>query len=263
MLSSIWAWLVAPEQWSGSHGIPHRLAEHLGYCALSVVLAAVVAVPLGLWVGHTGRGGWIVTTGNAARAVPSLGLLFAVSMLVGPRITSDLAFVIPSIAVLVLLAVPPLLTGTYAGIQAVDPSARDAAYGMGMRGSQVLRGVELPCALPLLLSGLRSAFLQVVATATIAASVSLGGLGRYLIDGLAVRDYAEMAGGAVLVAALALAVDGVLALAQRVAVSPGLTAGVAGPEGGPGAGRRLRPAGGLGKFRRGPSVVSPEGQARA
>ncbi len=222
MLTAIWAWLTAPEQWTGTRGIPHRLLEHLGYSVLSLLIAAVVAIPLGLWVGHSGRARWLVTASNAARAVPSLGLLFAVAMVVGPRISSDLAFVIPSVVVLVLLAVPPLLSGSYAGVTAVDPAARDAAYGVGMRPAQVLREVELPCALPLLLSGVRSATLQVIATATIAASVSLGGLGRYLIDGLAVRDYAQMAGGAVLVAGLALAVDGVLAIVSRYAVSPGL-----------------------------------------
>ncbi len=224
MIGQIWAWLTAPEQWSGTRGIPNRLVEHLGYSLLAMLIAAVVAIPLGLWVGHTGRSQWLITAANAARAVPSLGLLYAVSMVVGPRITSNLAFVIPSIVVLLLLAVPPLLSGAYAGVRAVDPAARDAAYGMGMRGGEVLRGVELPCALPLLLSGVRAATLQVIATATIAASVSLGGLGRYLIDGLAVQDYPQMAGGAVLVAVLALAVDGLLALVTRYAVSPGISA---------------------------------------
>ena len=222
MLTSIWTWLTAPEQWTGTRGIPNRLIEHLGYSVVSLVIAAFIAIPLGLWVGHSGRARWLVTASNAARAIPSLGLLFAVAMIVGPRISSDLAFVIPSVVVLVLLAIPPLLSGTYAGVTAVDPAARDAAYGVGMRPVQVLREVEVPCALPLMLSGVRSATLQVIATATIAASVSLGGLGRYLIDGLAVRDYAQMAGGALLVAALALAVDGLLALVSRYAVSPGL-----------------------------------------
>jgi osmoprotectant transport system permease protein len=144
-------------------------------------------------------------------------------MLVGPRIQSELAFVIPSIVVLVLLAIPPLLSGTYAGIESVDPAARDAAEGMGMTGREVLGGVEMPIALPLFLSGLRSATLQVIATATIAASISLGGLGRYLIDGLASREYAQMVGGSVLVAALALVADGLLALLERYAVSPGIS----------------------------------------
>ena len=141
----------------------------------------------------------------------------------GPRISSQLAFVVPSIAVLVLLAIPPVLSGTYAGIAAVDPAARDAAAGVGMTPMQVLTKVELPCALPLLLSGVRAAALQVIATATIAAYVGLGGLGRFLIDGLAAGNYVVTAGGAIVVAVLALVVDGILALLQRRLVSPGLT----------------------------------------
>jgi len=222
-VNAIIAWLVDPARWQGNRGIVNRLTEHLQYSALSLLIAAAIAVPLGILVGHTGRAQWTVTVANSLRAVPSLGLLFAVAMFVGPRITSNLAFVIPSIVVLVLLGVPPILSGTYAGINEVEPAARDAARGMGMTGGEVLRKVEAPCALPLFMSGLRSASLQVIATATIAASVSLGGLGRFLIDGLAVSDYAQMAGGALLVALLALAVDGILAVVQRLVVSPGLT----------------------------------------
>ncbi|HET7398631.1 MAG TPA: ABC transporter permease subunit [Intrasporangium sp.] len=223
MIGSVLAWFQDPDHWSGSDGIPSRVGEHLLYTAITLLLAGVVALPVGSWVGHTGRLRWLVSSANVARAIPSLGLLFAVSMAVGPLITSNLAFVIPSIVVLVLLAVPPLLSGTYAGIDSVDPAARDAARGMGMRPLEVLRLVELPCALPLLLSGLRSATLQVVATATIAASVSLGGLGRYLIDGLASRDYVQTVAGSLLVAVLALAADGLLAVVQRFAVSPGIS----------------------------------------
>ena len=185
--------------------------------------ACVVAIPLGLYIGHAGRANWAVTLANSARAVPTLGLLFAMTLVVGPLIRSELAFVIPSIAVLVLLAIPPVLSGAYAGVASVDPAARDAARGVGMRPLQVLTRVEVPCALPLLLSGIRAATLQVIATATIAAYVGLGGLGRFLIDGLASGDYVRTAGGALLVAALALTVDGVLALVERRAVSPGLT----------------------------------------
>ncbi len=222
-LADLTAWFTDPAQWSGADGIPNRLTEHLVYTAITLVVGLLIAIPLGAWVGHTGRLRWLVTGANALRAVPSLGLLFAVSMLVGPLIQSDLAFVIPSIVVLVLLAVPPLLSGVYAGIDSVDPAARDAARGMGMSGWQVLTRVELPCALPLALSGLRSATLQVIATATIAASVSLGGLGRYLIDGLASRDYVQMVCGSLLVAALALVADLLLAALERYAVSPGIS----------------------------------------
>ncbi|MEW1955572.1 ABC transporter permease [Terrabacter sp. NPDC080008] len=217
------AWFTDPANWQGTDGVPNRVLEHLVYTAITLLLALVIAIPLGAFVGHTGRMRWLVTGANAARAVPSLGLLFAVSMFVGPLIQSDLAFVIPSIAVLVLLAIPPLLSGTYAGIDSVEPAARDAARGMGMTGWQVFARVEAPCALPLFLSGLRSATLQVIATATIAASVSLGGLGRYLIDGLASQDYTQMVCGSILVALLALAADGVLALVERYAVSPGIS----------------------------------------
>ncbi len=223
MLNGIVAWLTDPTHWQGSGGILARLVEHLGYSALSLLIAAAIAIPLGTVVGHTGRGKWAVAVANSLRAVPSLGLLFAVAMWLGPKISNDLAYVIPSVVVLVLLAIPPILSGTYSGITEVDPAARDAAKGMGMRGPEVLRQVELPCALPLLLSGVRSATLQVIATATIAAAISLGGLGRFLIDGLAVSDYAQMASGALLVALLALVIDGLLALLQRAVVSPGLT----------------------------------------
>ena len=211
MLNSIGGWLTDPAHWTGPNGIPQRILEHLIYSGISLVIAALIAIPLGVIVGHSGRAKWTVSLANSLRAVPSLGLLFAVALWLGPKIASSLAYVIPSVIVLVLLAVPPILSGTYAGIQGVDPAARDAAKGMGMRGGEVLRKVELPCALPLLLSGVRSATLQVIATATIAASISLGGLGRYLIDGLSVSDYAEMASGAI------------LSIVQRTAVSPGLT----------------------------------------
>jgi osmoprotectant transport system permease protein len=223
MITGIFQWLTDPAHWQGNQGILHRLVEHLEYSAIGLLIAALVAVPLGIYVGHTGRGRWAIAVANSLRAVPSLGLLFAVAMFLGPKISSDLAYVIPSVVVLVLLAVPPMLSGTYSGISEVEPAARDAARGMGMTGGEVLRQVELPSALPLLLSGVRSATLQVVATATIAASISLGGLGRFLIDGLAVSDYAQMAGGALLVALLALLVDGLLALVQGRVVSPGLT----------------------------------------
>lgn len=222
-LAQIWAWFTDPAQWHGADGIPNRVTEHLFYTFVTLLIALVIAMPIGAFVGHTGRFRSLVTSANAARAVPTLGLLFAVSLFVGPLIKSDLAFVIPSIAVLVVLAIPPLLSGTYAGIDSVDPAARDAARGMGMTGGQVLARVELPCSMPLFLSGLRSATLQVIATATIAASVSLGGLGRYLIDGLASRDYVQMVCGSILVALLALLADGVLALLERYAVSPGIS----------------------------------------
>ena len=221
----VWQWLTSATNWSGTDGIGHRLVQHLEYSGSSLLIAALIAIPLGLWIGHTGRGRVIVVgLANGVRSIPTLGLLFIVLLVLAPHITSGDAFLIPSIVVLVVLAIPPLLAGAYAGVEQVDPAARDAARGMGLTAWQVLWRIEVPCALPLMFGGIRSAALQVVATATIAATVSVGGLGRFLIDGLAYRDYSMMAGGALLVGLLAIAVDAVLAGVQRLVVSPGLSA---------------------------------------
>lgn len=223
-MNLLWTWLADPVNWDGSSGIPARVAEHLAYSAVTLVLAALVGIPLGLWIGHTGRGRvLVVTLVNGMRSLPTLGLLFAAILVFGSMLAGDIAFLAPSILVLVLLAIPPILAGAYAGVEGVDPGARDAARGMGMSSGEVLARVEVPCALPLIFGGLRSAALQVIATATLAASVSLGGLGRFLIDGQAYRDYGMMAGGALLVAALAMLVDLVFAGVQRLVVSPGLS----------------------------------------
>lgn len=224
MINRILAWLGDGTHWQGNEGILRRVVEHLGYSFTALLIAAAIAVPLGLYIGHTGRGRFLVVNiAGAARAIPSLGLLFLSVLWLGPKFSGEIAFLAPAGLVLVVLAIPPILSGTYAGIENVDPAARDAARGMGMRGTEVLRHVEFPCALPLIMSGIRSSTLQVIATATIAAVVGLGGLGRFLIDGLAVQDTPQTASGAVLVAGLALVVDLALALAQRFVVSPGLT----------------------------------------
>lgn len=222
MIGQVWAWLTDPAQWSGPYGIPARLGEHLGYSFGALLVAAAIALPVGFWIGHTGRARWLVSSANAVRAIPSLGLLFVMALYLGPHLRGSTAFLIPGLIVLILLAMPPLLAGTYAGVEAVDPAARDAARGMGMTGRQVLFGVELPCALPLVMSGVRSAMLQVIGTATIAAYISLGGLGAFLSEGLNIGNYPMVAGGALLVAALALLLDLVLAGLSRLVVSPGL-----------------------------------------
>jgi osmoprotectant transport system permease protein len=223
-VNDVIAWLTDGQNWQGGDGIWRRTWEHVYYSGLALALAALVAVPVGLWVGHTGRLRFLaVNLTGALRAIPSLGLLFVSIMVLGPRLQGENGVLVPTELVLVVLAIPPILAGAYAGVEQVEASARDADRGMGMRGHEVLFKVELPCALPLIASGLRSAALQVVATATLAATVGLGGLGRYLIDGLAVRDYAQMAGGAILVALLALLLDFLASLLQRVVVSPGLT----------------------------------------
>jgi len=220
----IWDYLGNGSHWSGPEGVPARLLEHLEYTFLALAFVCLIALPLGLFVGHTGRGSVAIAgTANALRALPDFGLLVYVVLLISGRLPAGLAYLLPSVLVLVILGIPAVLSATYAGIQAVDPAARDAAKGMGMTGSQVLWRVEVPNAMPLILSGVRSSMLQIVATATIAAYVSLGGLGRFIIDGQSQRDYSQMAAGAVLVGLLAIVLDLIVAGIQRVVVSPGVT----------------------------------------
>jgi osmoprotectant transport system permease protein len=217
MWSSFVAWLTDPANWQGAGGIPTRTLEHLGYTGLTMVFVLVVSLPLGAVVGHSGRGGVaVVGLANGLRALPSLGILTALVLVGGLGL-------IPPIVALIVLGIPPVLAGTYAGIRAVDPAVVDAARGMGMREWQILLKVEVPNAMPLIFGGIRSAVLQVIATATIAAYVALGGLGRFVIDGLAQLNYSEMLAGALAVAVLAIVVDLVLVGVQRLVVSPGLT----------------------------------------
>jgi osmoprotectant transport system permease protein len=200
----IFGYLLDPAHWPGPDGILWRLGEHLVFTVVSVLVAAVIAIPLGILVGHTGKGGFLaIGTTNAARAVPTLGAIVVIVLLLG---TNPLALFI----VLVVLAIPPILTATSAGIAGADREAVLAARGLGMTGGQVVRKVEWPLALPLVISGLRSATLQVVATATLGAYVTLGGLGRFIFDGYAVRDYGQVFAGAILVALLAIVLDLVL-----------------------------------------------------
>jgi osmoprotectant transport system permease protein len=214
---SFWQFLSDPAHWTGPSGIPVRVLEHLWYTALTLAIAVGIALPIGLLIGHTNRAAFLVINlGNAARSLPTLGVLIIVVLTTGLGLT-------PALVALVALAVPPILTATYAGIRAVDPLVVDAARGMGMTPPQVLFRAEVPVALPVIMSGLRSATLQVIATATIAAYVALGGLGRFVIDGLSVRSYGEMVTGAVLVALLAITVDAALAAVQRLIVSPGVS----------------------------------------
>lgn len=217
-------YLTDSAHWSGPDGIPQRLLEHLGYSFGALLFVLLIGLPLGLYVGHTGRGALAIAgTANALRALPTFGLLIFVVIALSGTLPGSISYLGPSLLVLVVLGIPAVLSNTYAGVQSVDPAARDAAKGMGMTGSQVLWRVEVPNALPLILSGIRSAILQIVATATIAAYVSLGGLGRFIIDGRAQRDYSQMAAGAVLVGLLAVALDLLMAALQVFVVSRGLT----------------------------------------
>jgi osmoprotectant transport system permease protein len=216
VVNEVVAWLTDPAQWSGPDGIPVRLLQHLWYSLLATAIAAAIALPIGVLVGHTGRGAvFAVNLTNLGRAIPTLGILILVFTLAGFGI-------IPVLVALTALAVPPIVTNSYIGVRSVDREVREAAEGMGMRGRQVLWKVELPVAMPLIMAGIRTSTVQVVATATLAAFVGLGGLGRYLIDGLSQRDLPQVVGGAVLVAVLSLLTELALGRVQTLVVSRGL-----------------------------------------
>ncbi|SFR78945.1 osmoprotectant transport system permease protein [Agromyces sp. CF514] len=212
------AWILDPVNWTGPGSIPQRLTEHLAVSGVVLVIAALIALPVGALIGHTGRGREVaVMVSGGLRALPTLGVLTLFGLWIGIGLTAP-------ILALVILAIPPLLAGAYAGFESVDRRTVDAARAMGMREIQIVGGVELPLGLPILVGGIRSASVQVIATATLAAYLADEGLGRYIFEGLKTRDYAEMLGGSMLVIALALVVDGVFALLQRSVVPAGVRA---------------------------------------
>ena len=230
MINDVITWLNDPAHWRNRPyasfvGIPSEVLAHVRFSSIALGIALLIAVPLGLAIGHTGRGTGFVSAVNAVRSIPTVGLLVLLAVLISPHFygRTDLGYVVPTEIVLVLIAIPPILANTYAGIDNVEPAVRDAARGMGMTGAQVLGRVELPNSLPLIFSGFRSATLQVIATATIASYFPLDGLGRYIYDGYAQQDFPQMVSGGVLVAVLAVLVDLVLATVQRLVVSPGVS----------------------------------------
>lgn len=219
-------WILDPENWvPGSQSplpIGDRLVEHLFYSGASVVLAILIALPLGFFIGHTGRGRqFVIGFTGAMRALPTLGLLFFLTMVLRSGLSTTPAVLVGSIIAFVLLAIPSLLAGAYAGLESVSRESIDAARAIGMTEMQILFRVEIPLGLPVIIGGIRSATLQVIATVTIASYVGLGGLGRIISSGIGLNDYTVILGGALLVTALALVVDGLLALLQRLVRTPG------------------------------------------
>lgn len=216
-----WQWLTFSENWRGDGSIPQRLAEHLSYTALAVAGASMIAVPLGYFIGHTGRGRVaVVGIAGAARALPTFGLLLFLVLVFGVAQRDTAA-----IASLVLLAIPPLLAGAYAGVGQVDRRVVDAARAQGMTEWQILLRVELPLSLPLLVGGLRGAVLQVVATVVLIAYVGLGGLGYEIIQGIPLRRFDQMIGSAILIVLVAVALDALLALLTRLVTPTGVRVG--------------------------------------
>lgn len=214
------AWIFSPERLTGSVPLPLAIGQHLFYTFVSVLIAAAIAIPLGWWIGHTGRGREVaVAVSGAARAVPSFGLLVLLVLLFGVLHKPEAA-----VTSFVLLAIPSILAGAYSGLEAIDRRVIDAGRAMGMTEWQILWRIEVPLGMPLLVGGLRSATLQVVATVTIAAYVNLGGVGYYILQGVPLRDFTQILGGALVVVALALVLDGLFALLQHLAVPRGVAA---------------------------------------
>lgn len=215
------AWIFSPARADGALPLSEAIWTHLAFTFVSVLIAALVAIPAGWLIGHTGRGREIaVALSGAARAVPSFGLVLLLVLVLG--VTHKVA---ASVTAFVLLAIPPILAGAYAGVEAVSRRVVDGARSVGMTPWQVLRKVEAPLGLPLLIGGLRSATLQVVATVTLAGYVGNWGLGFYIVQGIQIRDFTQILGAALLIVVLAVALDALFAILERVVTPRGVAAG--------------------------------------
>lgn len=209
-------WLFDAANWSGAAGIPYRMFEHVRISLVTVLAAALIAIPVGMAIGHTGKGRFmVVTLSNIGRAIPSFAIL-GLALPIALKLNLGLGFW-PTFIALFALAIPPILTNTYVGVAGVDRDLVEAARGMGMADGEILRRLEVRLAAPVIMVGLRTASVEVVATATLAALVAGGGLGRYIIDGFAVRDDARILGGAILVAILAIFTELFMGGVERLA----------------------------------------------
>ncbi|MCW2812296.1 MAG: Glycine/betaine transporter permease [Friedmanniella sp.] len=222
------AWIFDGSHWQAGAQSPlpiqDRLVEHLTYTAIAIVIAAVIALPLGFFIGHTGKGRqFVIGFTGAMRALPTLGLLFFLLMVFGYFLSYNTAPLVGATIAFVILAIPSMLAGAYSGLESVDRQTIDAARANGMTEWQILTQVEIPLALPLIVGGIRASVLQVIATVTIASYAGLGGLGRIITSGIGLNDYSLILGGALLVTALALGMDGLLALVQRATATQGLS----------------------------------------
>ncbi|HEX9266829.1 MAG TPA: ABC transporter permease [Candidatus Limnocylindria bacterium] len=216
-------WLTDPVNWQGSHGIPIRVLEHIELSGLSVLAALIIAMPIALYLGHTGRAGFIaINVANIGRALPSLALI-AFGLVIAISLGLGLGFW-PTVFALVPLAIPPILTNSYVAIREVDRDIVEAARGMGLSEGQILRSIEVPLGLPLMLAGIRTAAVNVVATATLGALVAGGALGRFIVDGLALQEYDQLMAGALLVALLAVVTEVSFGALERATVPPGMVA---------------------------------------
>ena len=222
LLGDVARWFADPANWQGPHGIPVRVLEHIELSGLAVVVAVAIAMPVALYLGHVGRGGFIaINVANIGRALPSLALL-AFGLIIAISVGLGLGFW-PTMFALVPLAIPPIVTNTFVAVRQVDRDVVDAARGMGLAERQILARIEVPLGLPLMLDGVRTAAVNVVATATLGALVAGGALGRFIVDGFALREYDQLVGGALLVALLAIVTEITFGALARASAPRGMT----------------------------------------
>jgi osmoprotectant transport system permease protein len=223
LLGEVARWFADPAHWEGPHGVPVRILEHIELSALAIAIAVLIAAPIGLYLGHTGRGGFVaVNVANIGRALPSFALL-GIGLLVAIALGLGLGFW-PTIFMLVPLAIPPILTNTFVAVREVDRDVVDAARGMGFAEGQILRSIEIPLGLPLILAGIRTAAVNVVATATLGAVAAGGALGRFIVDGFALREHDQVVAGALLVALLAVLTEVSFGALERATAPRGMRA---------------------------------------
>ena len=224
LLGDVVRWFADPAHYQGSDAVQTRILEHLEVSGLAVLVGVLLALPVGLYLGHTGRFGFIaVNVANVGRAIPSLAAIALAIPIAGTLLgaANGLGFW-PTFLALIPLAIPPVLTNAYVAVRGVDSDVTEAARGMGLGEAGILRVIEVPLALPLILAGIRTAAVNVVATATLGALVAFGGLGRYIVDGLALQEFDRLFAGALLVALLAIGVEVAFGTFERAAVSPGI-----------------------------------------
>lgn len=221
VVSAVATWFADPAHWTGQNGVPYRLFQHVGISLVSILIAMAIALPLGLYIGHSRRGqAFAVNLANVGRAIPSLAAIaivvpFTQALDPGPGFN-----LYPTVIAMIVLAIPPILVNTYAGISGVDADLVESGRAMGMTERQVLARVELPVAVPIIVGGIRSASVQVIATATLGAIYGLGALGGFIVEGVAQNDDGQLFAGVLLVALLALLAEGGLALVQRRLAAP-------------------------------------------
>ena len=211
-IAEIWQWFTESENWEGRYGLPNLFSEHISLTLIAIFLALSIAVPIGLMIGNSGKGEVaVVALTSASRALPTMGLMFALVMLMGVEFRS-----FSIISALTIIAIPPILAGAYAGVKTIPRPISESAIAMGMTTKQLIWHVQLPLAFPSIIGGLRIAFIQVVSTVVLAPLIGLGGLGFGIIQGLAIRDFPQVTGSAIIIVIITILGDRLIGILQKL-----------------------------------------------